>query len=211
MSKVVIERVHAHDWKKYRTLKLNALLEEPTAFGTVFEEERNLTDDQWIEKVSRFALSEKQRMYVAKIDDEMVAMMGVLFDERHKRRHIATIVTVYVARAQRSKGIARQLMQAALDNLRSVETINKVKLAVNPNQTSAVNLYKSFGFREVGCMKNEIKLEDHYVDILLMELWLNKHGKTAEPTSKMPTTQDPPLSKGSRWAKFWTALFSPKK
>lgn len=178
-EKVSIGRIVSEDWQLYRTLRLDALLESPAAFATIFEEERSQSDDDWISKVSHFALSEKQRMFVAKTEDRMVGMLGVLFDPRHKRRHIATVVSVYITQDFRGKGISKKLMATMLEDVQKVPYIHKVKLMVNPKQTEAIGLYKVFGFHEVGKLEKEVEIDNTYYDMLLMEYWLPERAPVA--------------------------------
>lgn len=208
MSKTLIERIKAEDWQKYRELKLKALLEEPTAFSTIFEEERNLEDDDWIDKVSKFALSERQRVVVAKRDENIIGMMGVIFDSSVKRKHIARIVSVFVPRAFRGKGLSRKLMEALLANIQEVDYIRKVKLTVNANQEPAINLYKSFGFREVGKMERDMKVEDGYADIIMMEMWLE--GQAKSETSKAEKDFEKAKSDINKRKKSWLRSLTEK-
>jgi len=179
-EKISIGRIVSEDWQLYRALRLDALLESPAAFATIFEEERSQSDDNWISKVSHFALSEKQRMFVAKTEDRMVGMMGLVFDPRHKRRHIATMVSVYITPDFRGKGISKLLMAAMLDDVWRVPYIRKVQLLVNPKQTEAIGLYKAFGFHEVGKLEKEVEIDETYFDMLLMEQWLPDRSEAPE-------------------------------
>lgn len=202
MSDIVVSRIKADDWQKYRGLRLKALLEEPTAFSTNFEEERNMSDDEWIAKVSSYALSEHTRVYVAYEGEELHGMMGIKFETTAKRRHIGTVFGVYVARSARGRGISKRLMNHLLAEVREVEYIRKIKLTVNVEQENARNLYKSFGFREVGKMEHEFKLEDGYADIIMMEVWkddlMKKELKKEAPAQQ---TKFEIKGKGKSWLK----------
>lgn len=80
----------------------------------------------------------------------------------------ATIYSVYVPKEERGKGIANKLMENLLTELSQKTFLKKVKLTVNTNQTSAVELYKKFGFQEIGTQ--QFKMGDgNLADELIME------------------------------------------
>ncbi|HVY28388.1 MAG TPA: N-acetyltransferase [Polyangiaceae bacterium] len=67
---------------------------------------------------------------------------------REKRRHIAWIYRMYVARSASGRGIGRALLQAALGRARELPGVTKVNLTVAAHNERAVALYESAGFRE---------------------------------------------------------------
>lgn len=75
------------------------------------------------------------------------------------------ISNVAVKREYRRKGIARQLIRAALDELR-VHSAKWALLNVRPTNPGAIQLYKEFGFQEI-----------------------DMRGEWALPTTKMPPSQ----------------------
>jgi ribosomal protein S18 acetylase RimI-like enzyme len=180
---VEIGRLRAEEWPAYRQLRLLALEDEPTAFATEYDEERDRPDDDWIDMAGRYALSEKQRLYVARSGDVLVGMMGAQLDPTHKRAHIATVVSVFVVPERRGEGISRRLMDALIADLASVPYLLKIRLNVNPNQTRAIGLYESAGFQVVGRLEQEVRIDGELVDMLLMEKRLRPHEASAPPTS----------------------------
>ncbi len=50
MSAVTVRQTTADDWKTWRDLRLRALQDTPTAFGSTYEREAGFTEDDWRER-----------------------------------------------------------------------------------------------------------------------------------------------------------------
>jgi ribosomal protein S18 acetylase RimI-like enzyme len=148
-------------WKDYRRLRLEALKSDPSAFGSSFEEEEALTEDEWRKRIPNalFALS----------DDNPIGMIGFFSNTRLKTKHAADIFGFYVRADHRGRGVGTRLLQQALVQIRKNKGILKVKLAVNPEQRAAVKLYKRAGFVGYGVSKKELKVGRRFFDMLYME------------------------------------------
>jgi ribosomal protein S18 acetylase RimI-like enzyme len=156
-----ISRLSADRWQDYRDLRLEALKSDPFAFGSSFEEEVMLTEDEWKRRI--------QNALFAMSDGELVGMVVCLFNDRRKTKHIAEIVGVYVGADHRGEGVGTRMLEHALLLIRSNKRIVKVKLAVNPDQRAAVKLYKKAGFVVTGRTKKELKVGRRFFDMLFME------------------------------------------
>jgi ribosomal-protein-alanine N-acetyltransferase len=78
----------------------------------------------------------------------------------------ADIGNLAVAESCRRKGIARQLLQTVIDNAIE-DKIKIIFLEVRAGNMAAINLYKSFGFRQYTTRKHLYKLPDE--DGILMQ------------------------------------------
>jgi len=83
-------------------------------------------------------------------DSESGAWLGVVSVEREagreKRRHIAWILRMYVARPAAGRGIGRALLRAAIATARTWEEVAKINLTVAAHNAAALALYQSEGF-----------------------------------------------------------------
>ncbi|MEO0337320.1 MAG: GNAT family N-acetyltransferase, partial [Pseudomonadota bacterium] len=72
----------------------------------------------------------------------------------------------------RGQGIGRALLQAAVDYCVAHPLIRKFELGVIEQNSKALALYESFGFREEGRSKRGFFSDDKkYLDEILMGLW----------------------------------------
>ena len=81
---------------------------------------------------------------------------------------IAGIISVYVTKDERGKGVAKALMTDILQAIRQNDSIRKARIIVNANQLPAVNLYKRFGF-EIAKETEELSGDGKYYTTYVME------------------------------------------
>ena len=142
MEKIKILRLTPKRWKEYKKLRLEALQQDPIAFGSSFEEEKNIPEKEWKKrlKTTLFAFS----------GDKIVGLITYNFRQKKKLKHIADIYSVYVTKKFRKKGVGKELMESAFLHILKNKKIQKISLGVTPEQKAAVGLYKRFGFKVVG-------------------------------------------------------------
>jgi len=164
MENVTISRSLEENWQDFKNIRLDALKNEPSAFGSSFEEENEFTEELW-----------KQRSLSALIaysNNNPIGLLVYIINNRIKTKHVATIYSVYVNKNYRGQGVGKKLINSALESIKKNSDVIKVDLAVNPEQVSAVKLYEYFGFKEVGRLSKEVFVDNKFYDQLLMELIL---------------------------------------
>lgn len=174
MSDVRIITLDPDRWQEYRDLRLRALREEPSAFGSSYEDNVDKPEADWRRRLEGAQRKTDEFLLFAEVDGRLVGMMGAYRDKGRKVAHIATVVGVYVDAAARGQGIGRRLMQALLDEIARVPQIEKLRLGVNTQRFAPLALYLKFGFEIVGTARHELKIGDTYCDEYLMEKLLEK-------------------------------------
>ena len=85
--------------------------------------------------------------------DEAGRLLGVVTVEREtgreKRRHIAWILRMYVAKEGAGAGVGRALLGAALSRARELAGVAKLNLTVAAHNARAVALYEAAGFQTI--------------------------------------------------------------
>jgi ribosomal protein S18 acetylase RimI-like enzyme len=158
---IEIRKLPADRWKDYRNLRLESLRSDPSAFGSSFEEEAALTEDEWKGRI--------QNALFAVSDGTPIGMIVCVFNDRPKTRHVADIFGVYVRASHRGRGVGTRLLKHMLSLIRENKRVVKVRLAVNPEQRAAVKMYKKAGFVAAGRRRKELKVGRRFFDMLLME------------------------------------------
>ena len=158
---VRIRKLPAGRWKDFRDLRLKALKTDPAAYGGSYEEEVELKEEEWRRRIKSaiFALS----------DDEPIGMIVLYFDLRPKTRHIADIYGFYVRPEHRGEGIGTRLFERAMALARRNRRIIKVSLAVNPEQRTALRIYRKAGFVVTGRTERELKVGGKFYGMVFME------------------------------------------
>lgn len=131
------------DWEGFKNLRLEALQNDPSAFGSSYEKEKDQPNDDWKAKLERtVGENPKEVLIFAKDGDKYVGMIGAF----PKENNVWNIKAVYVNPSYRGRGISKRLIQKILEQLDN-KGAKAIELSVNTNAEAAVKIYKQFGFR----------------------------------------------------------------
>ncbi|MBV6633009.1 MAG: GNAT family N-acetyltransferase [Alphaproteobacteria bacterium] len=151
----ILNRTDASD---YRALRLEALEQDPAAFGATLEEDQ-AKSRPWF----RRGLHEHTVFGAIDADGSLIASAGFVRGERLKQRHKATIYGLYVAPGHRGKGVARSLLQQLIASAEE-QGIEQLQISVVTDNTTAGTLYESLGFEAYGLEPQALKYKDRYYD-----------------------------------------------
>lgn len=77
-------------------------------------------------------------------------------------------LSIYIKRSFRGRGIGSFLLRE-IEHIAMKNQFNKMILFTFPFNELGQGLYRKRGYREVGIFKNQGKLDDHFVDVMIME------------------------------------------
>jgi ribosomal protein S18 acetylase RimI-like enzyme len=137
-----IEAVTEDDWSVLREIRLRALADAPTSFGSTLAREQAFAEPAWRERARGTATS---RLFVAWAGEASVGIAGV-FDEGDGS---VQIVSVWVDPAHRRQGLARELTATALC-FTAASGLAIARLWVTDGNTGARTLYEALGFTSTG-------------------------------------------------------------
>lgn len=147
---VTIRELEPHEWQLLRELRLAALQDAPTAFGSTYAAECDLTDAQWQDRAKLWTASGRSTAFIALAGDNGVGLVSVTLDaDSPPTNRLTRVYSMWVAPSARSQGVGRALMTHVLawaERMHSPTT----KLHVTSTNTAAVNLYQSIGFSPTG-------------------------------------------------------------
>jgi ribosomal protein S18 acetylase RimI-like enzyme len=146
-ASVTIRRLRTVDAPAYRALRLAGLREAPSAFGSSFEEERDLPLSVF---EARLADAADAGFFGAFDRGELVGIVGLGRESRAKLLHRGNLFSVMVAPQARRRGVARALVLEALALARSAPGMRQLTLCVNAGNAGAIALYGSLGFEAFG-------------------------------------------------------------
>jgi len=134
------------DAEKCQALRLQALLECPTAFSSSYEEERETP----LAEVARRLMPADTVVFGA-FDGQRLVGTAVLHREtRRKRAHIAVVWGMYVDPGFRRRGVGRKLVERLLSHAAQMRGLRKITLGVNAANPAAIALYEAVGFESFG-------------------------------------------------------------
>jgi ribosomal protein S18 acetylase RimI-like enzyme len=165
MNDITVLKLSPDEWQKYREIRLLALKSDPNAFGSSYEEEINLTESEWRKRI--------HAMWFAKSDGNIVGLIGLLQRENVASKHCGYIISLWVKKEFRGRGIAKSLIQK-LKEISPNLGIRKLSLQVSTTQTGAKKIYQDLGFQEAGTLKQNLLKDGVYLDEYLMEWHVNE-------------------------------------
>jgi len=123
-------------------LRRQALHDSPFAFSASPE------DDVWssVDAVRARLQPSTDAIVFGAIEDRLAGMVGMTRFARVKERHKAYIWSVFVRPEYRGRGIAFQLLQAAIAHARTMPGVDVLQLSVNETTPAAQSVYEKCGF-----------------------------------------------------------------
>jgi ribosomal protein S18 acetylase RimI-like enzyme len=143
---VVLERITSANALVFREVRLRALRESPSAFGSTFARESQISDADWIKRADQWT-SQRSVGYLAMSSDEPCGIAATFLDENDQYK--AHLVSMWVDPARRRSGIGHTLIEtirawAAENGARSLH------LTVTSSNSTAIEFYERNGFVPTG-------------------------------------------------------------
>jgi ribosomal protein S18 acetylase RimI-like enzyme/catechol 2,3-dioxygenase-like lactoylglutathione lyase family enzyme len=178
---VEIRVLNEADGAAWWRLRLESLERDPLAFGKALEEHQAMT----VEAVeARFRDVSPGSFHLGAFEEQaMIGMATFIRAPGLKERHKGHIYGVYVSPEQRRRGIGRALISAVVTMVTNDASIEQILLSVAADQTAAVRLYSSFGFRTYGREPRALKTGATYVDEDQMLLFIRSESAQSESTA----------------------------
>lgn len=167
MDNIKIRNAADVGWEAYRDLRLQALREEPHAFGSQHSQELKTSSNEWKERLEKYKQADGNWMIFASDGSKSIGMVGAWQSEDDRKNKTVNLMATFVDQSYRGKGVSKLLMNALIGQLKK-SGIKKIKLEVSIKQEAAVQLYSNFGFKIVG--EESVQLGDgNYYDVYVME------------------------------------------
>lgn len=160
---IVIHEMKQTEAKPFWSLRLEALLNHPTAFGSSYDEAKDTPMEVVRERLicndNQFVLG----AYSGE-DNRLVGMVGCKRETSLKARHKAFIWGMYVTPEFRQLGVGRLLMEEVINRASAMVGLDIVMLTVVTSNASASRLYRSLGFETYGVERCALKVDGVCID-----------------------------------------------
>jgi ribosomal protein S18 acetylase RimI-like enzyme len=145
--RMIIRRLSPADAPEFRRLRLQALQESPTAFGSSYAEEARRPLAAFQKRLERRA---GNWVFGSVQGKQLIGVVRLVREQGRKEQHKATIYGLYVAPAARRRGVARRLLAQAITTARKLKDLRQIRIGVVTSNAAARTLYVRAGFVEYG-------------------------------------------------------------
>ena len=142
-----IRRISAADGPELKEIRLAALRDAPSAFGSTYAEEAERSDTEWSERARLASTGLDRITFLARLDARPIGIAGGYREEEQSTE--VDLVSMWTAPDVRRTGTGRLLVREVIDWAAQTGA-SSVGLWVTRGNSPAQLLYESMGFRETG-------------------------------------------------------------
>ena len=141
-----LEQINPANALIFKAVRLQALQDSPTAFGSTYAKESRFSDADWRQRAADWN-SDRSVGYLA-LDLEMpCGIVASFLDELDPRK--ACLISMWVAPTHRRSGVGRTLIDA-VRTWAGTRGARSLHLTVTNNNLAAIGFYKQDGFAMTG-------------------------------------------------------------
>lgn len=140
---VNLRKLGPSDAEAFQAVRLQALREDPIAFASSYEEERDLP----LATIAERLVATDDRAIVGAFDGPLLVGLAAWHrEEMRKLQHKGFVWGVFVKDSHRGQGLARRLLEAVIALARRADGILLLNLTAYADNRRAIALYESLGF-----------------------------------------------------------------
>jgi len=143
---IAIRSITPQDAMLFKAVRLRALQDSPSAFGSTYAKESQLSDAEWLNRATNWN-GESRIMFVALDGNEACGIAGSYTDPHDATR--AQLISMWTAPTHRQRGIGRLLINEVLTWARQ-RNVRILQLMVTSSNERAIRFYDSLGFSRTG-------------------------------------------------------------
>ena len=140
--KILIRPATRDDWQTVRDLRLAALQDTPSAFGSTLAREKAFTASDWRKWIGESRMGDRQVIFLGFDRERCVGIVGA-FD--HEGRAVR-LISMWVAPDARRRGVGKALVDEVIRWTKSIG-LDTIELHVTEGNTPAERLYREMGFQ----------------------------------------------------------------
>jgi GNAT superfamily N-acetyltransferase len=144
---IVVRRIRPGEAEALRLVRLAALTESPSAFGSTYAGESSLTIEEWTDRARAGSGGSDRATFFAVAGEDIVGLVGGYRPEPASA--VVELVSMWTHPTVRRTGVGRLLVNAVVDWARACGA-REVQLWVTRGNTAAEILYRAVGFAETG-------------------------------------------------------------
>ena len=146
-----IRRIRPDDGLKLRALRLHALADAPTAFGSTLAHEAAFVEDVWHARAVSGAAGTDRVTFIAELDGRWVGLATGLAADSGRSEPV--LVGMFVDGIARRRGVGVALVETVVGWARARGAL-RLNLWVTASNEAAIALYHRCGFQPTGAARS---------------------------------------------------------
>ena len=163
---MTVKRLTSSDWQEYKKIRLEALKNEPQAFGGSYNKENKRTESEWQNKLAKSEDLNGTSFFYVTLKEGVFVAIGGAYQDNNKQWNI---VSIYTKKEVRGQGLGQVILKSIINEL-GARKIKKAYLCVNTLQIAAQALYKKNGFVIKQIIKDQLLGDGKYYDEVEMSI-----------------------------------------
>jgi GNAT superfamily N-acetyltransferase len=147
-DEIQVRTIRPDEWAELRAIRIEAISDTPTAFGSTLDDTRAHPDAYWRWRAENNAAGTESVLFVAERSRGWVGLAGAFLDESNPAKS-CDLISMWVRPTERGRGIGRGLVEAVVAWARS-RGLEQVALWVTATNLEAAGLYRNCGFVPTG-------------------------------------------------------------
>lgn len=141
-----LERISPENVAVFKAIRLRALEDSPTAFGSNYARESQLSDEEWLQRSRRWT-TEGSIGYIAFDGESPCGLVASYTEEQDPQS--AHVISMWVDPSVRRAGVGTVLIEA-LKTWGASRGLSQLRLMVTSVNADAIGFYERLGFRMTG-------------------------------------------------------------
>jgi GNAT superfamily N-acetyltransferase len=141
---MMIRQIRRTEGEQLRAIRLRAIADSPSAFGSTLAETQALPAEAWEARACRNAAGDNAIMFVADHEGAWVGLAGGMLDPQARSKSV-TLFSMWVDPRHRRRRIGRELVRSIVEWARA-RGAERIELWVTQNNAAAIALYADCGF-----------------------------------------------------------------
>lgn len=162
-----IARIQPGQGQLLRAIRLESLHHNNGAFAISQTQLLDLSHDQWELACGNATHGQRDAIFLALSDHQVVGIVGLRIDLSPKMHHVGMVWGMYVSPHHRRNRLGHQLLAHVISHGQHLH-LRMLKLSVTTNRHEAIELYRAFGFERYAYEPAYLHINGVDIDALLM-------------------------------------------
>ncbi len=139
---IIIRRLTEDEWLEFSQIRLKALQTDPKVFGSNYEKELQMTEDEWRSRLQ----AKDNAIFLIYAGDTPIGMTCILIDRDAATKKTAHLWGSWLAPHARGKGLSKLMYQTRINWANEQPTVEKIIVSHRASNLASKRAKQKHGF-----------------------------------------------------------------